>query len=112
MEKSRSDAPRTTATQANGTNQSIGPAATSAHEGRHRDEGSGAFRGPDIAGELPKRHSLRRGETVADLRRRQAGREEEAVLVNRRSVEGVPARGFEQPASLFKRGLARFDSLL
>src|ERR1700737_3704161 len=73
---------------------------------------SGAFRRPDIARKLPKRHSLRGGETVADLSRRQAGREEKTVLINGRSVEGVPACGFEQPASLFKRCLARFDSLL
>src|SRR6202048_3251011 len=73
---------------------------------------SGAFRRTDIARKWPKRHSLRGGETVADLSRRQAGREEKTVLINGRSVEGVPACGFEQPASLFKRCLARFDSLL
>src|SRR6266576_439079 len=73
---------------------------------------SGAFGGTDIARELPKRHSFWRGETVADLGRRQAGGEEETVLVNRRSVERVPARGFEQPASLLKGGFAGFDSFL
>src|SRR5450755_2685236 len=57
---------------------------------------SRAFRGSDIAGELPKRHGLRGGETVADLGWRQAGGEEETVLVDRRSVEGVAAGGFEQ----------------
>src|SRR4029453_14635859 len=72
---------------------------------------SRAFRRPDVARELPKKHSLRRGETVAALCRRKAGRKEEAVLINRRSVEGVPARRFEQPASLLERRLARFDSL-
>src|SRR5713101_1798164 len=73
---------------------------------------SRAFRRPDVARELPKRHSLRCGEAIADLSRRKAGREEEAVLINRRTVEGVPARRFEQPASLLERRLARFDSLL
>src|SRR5450631_3557433 len=73
---------------------------------------SRAFRGSDIAGELPKRHGLRGGETVADLGWRQAGGEEETVLVDRRSVEGVAAGGFEQPAPFLKRRFARFDSLL
>src|SRR5439155_1462992 len=68
---------------------------------------SRALRRPDVARELPKRHSLRCREAIADLGRRKAGRKEEAVLIDRRSVEGVPARRFEQPASLLERRLAR-----
>src|SRR5258706_15534642 len=70
------------------------------------------LRGPSVAWELPKRHSLRCREAIADLGRRKVGRKEEAVLIDRRSVERVPARRFEQPASLLERRLARFDSLL
>src|SRR3982074_3288434 len=73
---------------------------------------SGALRRPDIARKLPKRHSLRGGETIADLGRRQGGGDVERFLVNRRLVEGVPAHRFEQPSSLLEDGLAGFDSLL
>src|SRR6266700_8405573 len=73
---------------------------------------SGALRGSDIARKLPKRHSFRGRETVANLGRRQAGIEEEVLLVDRRSVEGVSARIFEPPAPLFEGGFARCDSLL
>src|SRR5580698_3236134 len=48
---------------------------------------SRAFGRPDITRELPKRHSLRRRETVAHMSRRQGGGKDEAVLIDGRSVE-------------------------
>src|SRR5947209_20450726 len=46
------------------------------------------------------------------MRRRQAGGEQEAVLENRWTVEGIPPRTVEPPVSFLKRGLARLDPFL
>src|SRR6185437_98981 len=73
---------------------------------------AGAFRGADIARQLPEGHSLRGGEAVAHLRGGEARGELEAGLVDRRAVERVAPRRFDQPIALLQDRLASLDSLL